>query len=111
MKLSDVLKEAVNLGRTDSFPVFLNGKATGRIYLVPSDDIEWLSQGKLEDSESYSVFVKGLEPEKFTDENFKYYAFKGDDIEELNSEDKQKLASSFGRAFGYFEPVRYSRHK
>jgi hypothetical protein len=110
MSLRTVLIEAVNLARTDSFPVFLDGRAVGRIYIVTSDDIEWLSQGKIEDSENYSVYINGIEPEKLTDKNFKYYSLENDP-EELSSKDKQALASSFGRAFGYFDPIRYSRHK
>ena len=112
MSLRAVLIEAVNLARTDSFPVFLDGRAVGRIYIVTSDDIEWLSQGKLDNANTYSVFINGIEPEKLTDKNFKYYSLDdGFDSEDLSSKDKQTLASSFGRVFGYFDPIRYSRHK
>lgn len=107
MKLRDVLIEATNLGRTDSFPVFLNGEVVGRIYLVESDDIDWLSQGELDDAETYVVFIKGIEPEKLTDKNLKYYQFDDD----WGSDEHKKLAGMFGRAFGFFEKITSSRNK
>ena len=117
MKVRDALIEAVNLGRTDSFPVFMKGQPVGRIYLVPSDDIEWLSRGELDESANYAVFVKGIEPSKLTEDNFKYYSDDSGgfineiDFEDASPEDKERLAASFGRVFGFFDPIRYSRHK
>ena|SRR6478735_2104560 len=108
MKLESILKEAINLARTDSFPVFLDKKPVGRIYLVTEDDIDWLSQGESDVDTDYVVLINGIEPEKLTDKNMKYYAF-SEDFEE--SEDKEKLAGMFTRAFGYFERVKYNRHK
>lgn len=109
MKLLEAIDEATNLGRTDSFPVFLEGKPVGRIYLVTSDDIEWLTQGKIDDAPDYVVYVNAIETNKLTEKNCKYYDLEDRDFDE--KAEKEKLASSFGRAFGYFEKVTYSRFK
>lgn len=104
MKLRDILIEATNLVRTYSFPVFLDKNAVGRIYIVTSDDIEWLSMGEIDDHDDVVVMINGIEPNKLDDKNMKYYSYFEDE------EDKEDLASKFGRAFGYFERVKYTRH-
>ena len=92
----------------ESFPVFLGKDPVGRIDLVTEDDIAWLSQDKSDADTDYVVYVKGIEPDKLTDKNMKYYSFE-EDFDD--SEEKEKLARSFGRAFGFFETVKYNRHK
>lgn len=121
MKLTDVLKEAIN-GSCDSFPLWLHesGKkphVVGRAYHVPADKIEWLSRGDVTAEHDYVVLLNGdvdgkLVPYEMNARGTGYNgnlfsgAFEGD----FDSKKEQAdIAGMFTRVFGYHEPVKASR--
>lgn len=118
-QLASVMKEAVNLGRTQSFPVFdSKGTVAGRVYYVPQDMVEWLSRETLNVDNDYVVLVKGdadlglvTYEANATGTGYKgnmyYSGFEGDFDD---AEERDGMAGQFSRVFGYMDGVRAMQH-
>lgn len=123
-KLDKYLEEAIDLGRTSSFPVFMHrseveqaqsrskskkGDFAGRIYFVTASVLDWLSRGELNEPNDYVVLFRGdATEERLTDKNSRAVGFRGDFDD---AKERAHLVGAFARVFGlHFAKVTESVH-